>query len=296
MFAFLRRHKSILTLVLLVTFSLVLSWLTVDPANPVGEISFLKHQSAVMLIPVYSCCSIISTAVYKTAYFGSVFTSIFQRPADKAKIEILQSKIADLERQLAAEKARNRRIEELYKVRSRIMRKNPSIELIPAKVIAVDPAEWFRYITIDRGGKHGIRIDMPVITGSYLDTNALYLTGAIVGRISDVYPNSAKIQLITDRMSTVAVTIEPLGDLVLMRGKPENEGCGIDEIPSTAYDSLTVGDVVTVDERSDIFPPGMLVGRISKIKREIEFCPIEVKPSFDFRKLKEVMVVMDAGY
>jgi len=96
-------------------------------------------------------------------------------------------------------------------------------------------------------------------------------------------------------MSIVAVTIKSLGDLVLMRGKPENEGCGIDEIPSTAYDALTVGDVVTVDERSDIFPPGLLVGRVSRIKREIEFCPIEVEPAFNFRKLREVMVVVMGG-
>lgn len=278
------------------SFSLILGWRTLDPTNPRGiKENFPKREAAIAYVPFYYCCSFISVTINKIASIGSIFTSIFRGPVDKTQIEILQNKVTDLERQLSEEKAKNRRLEELYEVRTKLMRRYPSMDLIPANVIAVDPSEWFRYIIIDRGSNYGIHIDMPIITGSYINTTLPYLTGAIVGRVTDVYPNAAKVQLITDPMSVVAVTIKSLGDLVLMRGKPENESCGIDEIPSTAYDALTVGDLVTVDERSNIFPPGLLVGRISRIKREIEFCPIEVEPAFNFRKLREVMVVVMGG-
>lgn len=289
------KHKSIFVLMLLCAISIIMSWLTIDPTNTEGTYNnSLKHWSAVVFTPFYSCCSIISVSINKVAYIGSMFSSIFQAPVDKAQLQILQDKIENLERQLSAERAKNRRLEELYQLRSKIMQKNPAMNLVSANVTAVDPTEWFRYVTIDRGYNHGIRIDMAVITGSYVNTDIRYLTGTVVGKISDVYPNASRVQLITDSMSTVAVTIESLGDLVLMRGKPDKERCGIDEIPSTAYDALTVGDVVTVDERSNIFPPGMLVGNIYGIKKEIEFCPVEVEPAFNFRKLKEVMVV-DVG-
>jgi len=155
-----------------------------------------------------------------------------------------------------------------------------------------------------------VDVDMAVITRpAYLDylyagadseaastTGTSYLAGAVVGRIVDVQPRSAKVQLITDRLSVVAVTIESLGDLVLLRGQPETENCVIDEIPSTTHDRLKKGDAVIVDERSSIFPPGMLIGRISSIEKGIHFCRIEVQPAFIFNRLREVMVILDTRW
>jgi cell shape-determining protein MreC len=94
----------------------------------------------------------------------------------------------------------------------------------------------------------------------------------------------------------VAVTIESLGDLVLLRGQPETENCVIDEIPSTTHDRLKKGDAVIVDERSSIFPPGMLIGRISSIEKGIHFCRIEVQTAFTFNRLREVMVILDTRW
>jgi len=117
------------------------------------------------------------------------------------------------------------------------------------------------------------------------------LPGAVVGKIESVQPDSAQVQLITDRLCVVACSIEPLEDLVLLRGQPENENCAIDEIPSTTHDLLYEGNAVVVDERSSIFPPGMMVGWISSIKKETHFCHIEVQPAFKFSRLREVLVV-----
>ena len=123
--------------------------------------------------------------------------------------------------------------------------------------------------------------------------DAEHLTGAVVGRIADVQARSARVQLITDRFSAVAVVIESVGDLVRLKGRPETENCLIDEIPSTTYDILKKGQAVLVDERSSIFPPGMLTGKISSIRKGIHFCYVEVQPAFRFGKLREVMVVLD---
>jgi len=210
---------------------------------------------------------------------------------------------------------RNRRLEEQYEVYTILTQvgtrtplgpeipkapapavENPEPEtafrLLLAKVIAVEPTDWFRYLTIDKGTKHGVRVDMGVITRSDFISDIPHLTGAVVGRVMEANRNSAKIQLITDRLSVVAVTIESLGDLVLLTGQPETENCSIDEIPSTAYDKLKIGDAIIVDERSSIFPPGMLIGKLSSIEKGTHFCSIDVQPAFRFRKLREVMVVL----
>lgn len=298
MFAFLSKYKIIIILVCLCVISLILSWLTVDFKGRKGSdnIPFKYQFSSAFVAPVYFCSSIISVSLNKVAYMGSIFTSIFHRPAEADQIEILKNDIQDLELQLYEEKEKNRRLQELYEVYTKLRKSNPSFRLTAASVIGVEPTEWFRYLIIDKGREDGIDVDMAVITKTVITTDVKLLTGAIVGRIESVYSHSARVQLITDRLSVVAVNIQPLGDLVLMRGQSETENCVIDEVPSTTQDMLKRGDVVIVDERSTIFPPGMLVGRVSDIKRGIEFCPIEVEPAFKFRNLREVIVVLGTGY
>jgi rod shape-determining protein MreC len=248
--------------------------------------------------PVLVCSSVISSILARLAYVGSIFISVFQEPVERSQVQNLEREMENLKILLDEEKDRNRRLEELFEVYDSLTGgSNPesssAFSLIPAKVIAMEPTNWFRFLTIDKGRDHGVDVDMAVITRPDSAVDVPYLTGAVVGKITDAQNGSAKVQLITDRLSVAAVTIEPLKDLVLLRGKTETENCVIDEIPSTTHDMLKEGNAVIVDERSSIFPPGMLVGHISSIRKGIHFCRIEVQPAFRFRKLREVMVVLD---
>lgn len=327
------KYKTVTIFVCLCVGSLALSLLTIGSAHTTGHASdSLKHRLSVFLAPVNFCSSVLSAISARVAYVGSIFTSVYRKPAEKAELQRLRSEVASLKHQLNAERDRSKRLGELYEFYTDVWEgPNPShtttptatdsgsartFRLVPANVIAVEPTDWFRYLTIDKGRKHGVDVDMAVITRSYsvkaqlqslrsevenlerqLYIDTPHLTGAVVGRIAEVQSRSASVQLITDRSSVVAVTIESLGDLVLLRGQPETEDCAIDEIPSTTHDILKKGDDVIVDERSSVFPPRMLVGNISSIEKGIHFCRIEVQPAFKFSKLREVMVViLDTGY
>jgi len=302
MFVFFSRYKNVTTFVCLCAVSLILSWWTVTTESSAKASNSLEHKLSAFLAPVHFCSSVISVIWAKVAYLGSVSTSIWQKPVEKAQLQNLKSEVEDLKYRLDMEKARSKRLEELYEVYTNVRagsEPDRTFRVVPAKVIAVEPTDWFRYLTIDKGRKDNLDVDMAVITRSDSEVNAgdtPHLTGAVVGKIVNVQRHSAKVQLITDRLSVVAVTIESLGDLMLLRGQPETENCIIDEIPSTMHDRLKKGDVVIVDERSSIFPPGMRVGEISSIKEGIHFSPIEVQPAFRFGKLREVMVVLDTGY
>jgi rod shape-determining protein MreC len=280
--------------------SLTLSWLTVGAARTtVSHSDSLKNKATPFLAPVYFGSSAISSIWAQTTRVGSVFTSVWQKPVEKTRLEALQYKVEHLERQLEAERDMNRRkLRELQEVFSNLVEQteeaNPAFKLTLAKVIAVEPTDWFRYLTINKGISDGVKIDMAVITPSEQAGEVKYLTGAVVGKIVQVQSRSARVQLITDRLSVVAVTIGTQGDLALLKGQPETENGAIDAIPSTTHEMLKEGDAVVVDERSSIFPPGMLVGTISSIEKGTHFCRVEVQPSFKFSKLREVMVVMDA--
>jgi len=313
---FVSKHKIIIISVCLCVISLALSWFTIGAVQTIeSDSGSLKHRFSAFLAPVHYSSSIISLISSKIEYVGSIFVNIFKKPVQKEQIQELGNKVEDLKRQLNEQIDRNRRLEEQYKVYTSLTQapagpplalgnvevsgtaaENPEPEryfkLLLAKVIAVEPTDWFRNLTIDKGTKDGVRVDMGVVTRSDFISDIPHLTGAVVGRVMEANRSSAKIQLITDRLSVVAVTIESLGDLVLLTGQPETENCSINEIPSTAYDKLKIGDAIIVDERSSIFPPGMFIGKLSSIEKGTNFCSIDVHPAFGFRKLREVMVVL----
>ena len=299
MFIFLNRHKIIIILVCLCAISLVLSWRAVRSSHTDEPTSRLLEDSlSTSVAPTHFLSSAVNSISAKFAYVGSFFITMFQKPVEKERFQALENKVGDLKRQLDLQMDRNRRLEEQYEVYANLTgpedpEPDVAFRLLPAKVIAVEPTDWFRYITIDRGTRDGIKVDMGVITRSDLTDDIPHLTGAVVGRVSEVHRRSAKVQLITDRLSVVAVTIESLGDLVLLAGQPDTESCAINEMPSTAYERLSIGDAVIVDERSAIFPAGMLIGEISHIEKGTHFCSIEVQPAFRFRQVREVIVILN---
>ena len=301
MLILLSKYRNIIAFVCFCVLSLTLSWLTVGAARTTSSHSdSLKNKATPFLAPVYFGSSVISSVWGRTARIGSIFTSVWQKPVERDQLEELEREVEQLKRQLAEEREANRkRLEQLQDVFSNLVKEatesNATYKLIPSKVIAVEPTDWFRYITIDKGSSDGVEIDMAVITQSEQAGEVKYLTGAVVGKIVQVWGHSARVQLITDRLSVVAVTIGSQGDLALLRGQPETENGAIDAIPSTTRDMLVEGDAVVVDERSSIFPAGMLVGTISSIEKGIHFCRVEVQPSFKFGRLREVMVVVDSG-
>jgi len=297
------KYKGIIIFVGFCVASLILSWSNPNredenpsfsglPGNPI------KDTLSVFLVPNQIFERIISAISDKIGDIGYFFVRVFRKPIQMEEFESLRSSIETLNLQLNEERSKNRRLERLWKFSNTLTEVNPSFRFIPARVIAVEPTDWFRYITINKGRNHGINVDMAVITQAMypppkpMDFTKL-MTGVVVGKVRSVQSNSAKVQLITDQLSAVAVTIGPLRDLAILKGQPENEMCIIDEIPSTTHDILSAGDAIVVDERSSIFPPGILVGWISSINRETQFCHIKVRPAFKFSRLNDVLVISD---
>ena len=71
---------------------------------------------------------------------------------------------------------------------------------VPARVIGRSPTVWYSAITIDKGSDQGVRDDQPVVSGA-----------GLVGRVSDVAPDAARVTLITDHTSGVSAQLVPDG-------------------------------------------------------------------------------------
>ena len=83
--------------------------------------------------------------------------------------------------------------------------KYPSYDKVAANVIGKDAGNWFSLFTIDKGTNDGIQIDMNVIAGS-----------GLVGIVTDVGPNYAKVRSIIDDVSKISGMVRTTSDLSLI--------------------------------------------------------------------------------
>lgn len=154
-------------------------------------------------------------------------------------------------------------------------------DLIPARILARSPNNWYKTLTIDKGSRQGVKKDMAVISPD-----------GLVGRISEVNENASQVFLMTDREVAVGAIlqetretngiVEGLGDSYFLRMK---------NIPY--YSSVKKGDRVITSGLSEYYPKGITIGYIKKYSREPGGLLISatVVPTVDFNKLEEVLVV-----
>jgi len=150
---------------------------------------------------------------------------------------------------------------------------------LAARVIAEDASGWFRTIEIDRGSADGIREGLPVVNAA-----------GLIGRVVRTTPHAARVLLITDASSAVAVLVQDQR----IRGVCRGQGGALALDFALVQDVIQVGDGVVTSGLGGIFPKGLLVGYVSGVQREQFglFQTIEVEPAVDFTRLEEVLVLL----
>lgn len=170
----------------------------------------------------------------------------------------------------------NGRLRELLNFREKM-----KLETVVARVIAKDVSTEFRAIRLNRGEDAGIRKGMAVIT----------YEGA-VGRVLRTTAKTADVVTILDLLSAVDSVIERSRARGVVEGLTD-ELCQMKFTLRT--DDIQVGDILLSSGLGGVFPRGIAVGTVSNVKKK-QFGitqDVEVKPTVDFTKLEEVMVVID---
>ncbi|MCM2322466.1 MAG: rod shape-determining protein MreC [Oligoflexia bacterium] len=153
------------------------------------------------------------------------------------------------------------------------------VESIVARVIAKDVSTEFRAIRINRGAAAGIQRNMAVVTNE-----------GIVGRILRTTENTADVVTVLDMNSAVDAIDERSRARGVVEGLTE-EICQLRYTLRT--DDIQPGDVLVSSGLGGIFPKGIPVGTVSKAHRKPFGISqeVEVRPSVDFTKLEEVLVI-----
>lgn len=154
---------------------------------------------------------------------------------------------------------------------------------IAAQVVARDPTGWFKSIIIDKGEKAGVRLDMAVVNWQ-----------GVVGRVVDVSPDYAKVLLIIDQNSAVDCLLQRSRSRGMLKGG-SGELCKLDYISESS--DVVVGDMVITSGLAGVYPKGLPVGKVVEVVDVpgALFKDVRVKPSVDFSRLEEVLVIIRGG-
>jgi rod shape-determining protein MreC len=153
------------------------------------------------------------------------------------------------------------------------------IQSVVARVIAKDVAVDFRAIRVNRGESSGIARNMAVITNE-----------GIVGRVLRTTRSTADIVTIVDPLSAVDAIDERSRARGVIEGLNE-EACMLRYALRT--DDIQNGDVLISSGLGGIFPKGIPIGTVARVNRKAFGITqdVEVRPSVEFRKIEEVLIV-----
>jgi rod shape-determining protein MreC len=155
-----------------------------------------------------------------------------------------------------------------------------------ARVVARDPANWWRTIKIDVGLRQGVTTNNPVLSPE----------GFLVGRVSEVSYTQARVVLIGDPDCRVSVMIEETRDagVIAPASSSPLDNIIVDLSYLSRNSTLRAGQRVVTSGLGGVFPKGIMVGQIVDF-RNIGFGlynEARVKLAARMNALEEVWVVL----
>lgn len=148
-----------------------------------------------------------------------------------------------------------------------------------AQVIAWDSSSDLKVLRINKGMKHGLRLQDPVITSQ-----------GLVGYIFRITNHFADVLTILDPNNRVDILIERTRSNGILEGYSSSRAV-LKYISRT--EPIILGDLLMTSGLGNVYPKGIKVGTVSRIERESYGITqyIEVNPVVDFGKLEEVVVL-----
>lgn len=147
-------------------------------------------------------------------------------------------------------------------------------------IIAQDPKSPSNRFLIDKGKNRGLAENMPVIVSG----------GILVGKVSEVFPNTSGISLITDQNSLVNAETTDSGVKGIAKG---TFGLGLMIDLVSQADVINEGDAVITSGLGNEMPRGLLIGKIGQISQSPDrlFQQAAIISPVDFSNLRIVNVI-----
>ncbi len=158
------------------------------------------------------------------------------------------------------------------------LRDGLDVKTTAAEIIGAGSTPDFRTVTIDKGSRQGLAIDMAVIAPA-----------GVVGRVVMPGPRASKVQLLIDRNAAAGALVERSRAQGVVVGSGEAR-LRMDYVSTVA--DVVVGDTVVTSGIDGIYPKGFVIGRVDSVDKTGGAWQIGIVPAVDFSSLEEVLVVL----
>ena len=245
--------------------------LTLRARQELAAVAFAKRALLMTVAPF----------IRATAWVGGGAQAVWREYVDlrgvQAENRRLRGEMQELQQRLESLQEmtlENRRLQAVLE-----MPAPPAGRPVVAQVIAKDATNWFRTLLIDRGSGDGLERNAPVLTPQ-----------GVVGRVVEVAPIAARVQLVTDPVSSVGALIQR----TRVSGIAAGDGGAtlrLRYLPLMA--DVEVGDRVVTSGMGGVFPKGIPLGTVTARERRSGalFQEAILQPAADLSRLEEVVVL-----
>lgn len=162
-------------------------------------------------------------------------------------------------------------------------RLDTNYQVIPARVISNSVNRFHNYILLDKGSRHGVAPHTGVVTAK-----------GVVGIVRRVAPSSSVAMSVLHLQTRISARVRNKGYFGWLNWTGRGtRSFALNDIPKDAL--VTLGDTIETSGYSAIFPEGIMLGTIEKIKLEpgSNYYSLDVKYSADLSRLQTAYIVKD---
>ena len=216
------------------------------------------------------------------------FSNLAELPSLASRNDALQAQVDDLKTAQLLNGELKQQIESVERI---LGLQQTMSRTVAARVIASGVSNFEWTVTIDAGSNDGIDENMAVVTGDETGPR-------LVGKVISVTPESSVVQLLIDRDFVVPGKLSTSQEAGTVEGRGAEDlrmellGPGI-EVSATEPESVvTLG--YQVNGQQGLFPPGILIGTVSRAFSEPDGVDsfVTVRPAVDFSTLQYVLVMI----
>lgn len=263
-------HKRVFFVVIMAIVSMLIIFTQIKAVS-LGNVTIVDQVIAFFFTPAQNI--IHKGEVSTIGFFNGLFNfrKIFKENIElKNENEKLNEEIIKLT-SYEDENERLKKILELYNL------ENDNKSLV-CEVIGHSPENWYETVLINKGTSDGIE-------------NEMYAFNSIglIGKVERTTLFSAHLKLITNSNVSVPACISKTGYQGIVTGSGDNKLI-MKYVDNQAQ--IKEGDIVVSSGMGEIYPKGLLIGKISKFieSSNTMYKVIEVNPSFDINMLQFVIV------
>ena len=266
------RKRTVWVLAPLLIFHLVLLSIQIEDSS---ETTLLKTWALRVQSPVLIAGDIVFGGLKQI--WHNYFWLVGAREENRRLKETV-GRLSVLNRSYEEVRQENERLRNLLAL-SELLNEDADLHIVGARVSARTPEFLANILYIDRGLKHGVGVNAPVLSGN-----------GIVGRVILATEYYSQVQLITNPDASIGAMLDEsrtpgvltgAGDALLVMNYISNT------LP------VKVGEFVLSSGLDGIFPKGIIIGTVVVSERGNDiFREIKVKPAVDLIRLEEVAIVL----